>query len=344
MFAASLAALFGTTVEEPTQKPAPTLCFGDALTHYASWPSPTCIVSDGPYGVGGYPGDPKTPDDLPAMYEPHVRAWTDASGPQTTLWFWNTEVGWATVHPLLKAHGWVYRGCNIWNKGMAHVAGNVNGQTMRKFPVVTEVCAHYIREPIFLTRDGTKMVLQDWMRAEWLRTGLPLSRANAACGVANAATRKYLTTDHVFYPPPPEVFAKLALYANEHGDPAGRPYFDIAPDEMRSAAKIESKWLKQQAKFNFEYGVTNVWEQPALRGGERLKDGMKVLHSNQKPMALLNRIIAAATDADDVVWDPFTGSGAVLLAAREIGRRGFGAEINPTFYDLAARRVGREGH
>ncbi|MYK91287.1 MAG: hypothetical protein F4026_03915 [Synechococcus sp. SB0669_bin_8] len=31
------------------------------------------------------------------------------------------------------------------------------------------------------------------MRAEWRRTGLPLYRANEACGVKNAATRKYLT-------------------------------------------------------------------------------------------------------------------------------------------------------
>jgi hypothetical protein len=39
------------------------------------------------------------------------------------------------------------------------------------------------------------MTVQRWMRAEWLRSGLPLYRANTACGVANAATRKHLTTD-----------------------------------------------------------------------------------------------------------------------------------------------------
>ena len=39
--------------------------------------------------------------------------------------------------------------------------------------------------------------MQEWLRAEWRRTGLPWRAANEACGVSNAATRKYLTGDHL---------------------------------------------------------------------------------------------------------------------------------------------------
>ena len=63
----------------------------------------------------------------------------------TTLWFWNTEVGWATVHPLLVANGWDYVQVITWDKGVAHIAGNVNGKTIRRFPVATEVCVFYQR-------------------------------------------------------------------------------------------------------------------------------------------------------------------------------------------------------
>ena len=70
-----------------------TLAFADALQVYASWPLPTVIVADGPYGLGKFPGDPPTTDALADWYEPHVAAWTEHALPETTLWFWCTELG-----------------------------------------------------------------------------------------------------------------------------------------------------------------------------------------------------------------------------------------------------------
>ena len=74
------------------------LVLGNALDHYDAWPSPTVIVSDGAYGVSGFPGDPPTPEGLADWYAPHVAAWSRRALPSTTLWFWGTEIGWATVH------------------------------------------------------------------------------------------------------------------------------------------------------------------------------------------------------------------------------------------------------
>jgi hypothetical protein len=77
--------------------------FGAAEQLYHLWPSPICIIVDGPYGIAGFPGDPPTPEPLAEWYIPHVEAWSRYSTPQTTLWFWGTELGWATVHPVLVA-------------------------------------------------------------------------------------------------------------------------------------------------------------------------------------------------------------------------------------------------
>ena len=57
-----------------------------------------------------------------------------------------------------------------------------------------------------------------WLRSEWQRTGMPLYRANEACGVKNAATRKYLAQDWLWYFPPAEMMGRLVACANEHGD------------------------------------------------------------------------------------------------------------------------------
>jgi len=311
-----------------------TIALADAATRYAWWPSPTVIVSDGAYGVGGFPGDPPTPAGLTAWYEPHVAAWTRFALPETTLWFWGTEVGWATVHPLLERHGWSYRTLHVWDKGVAHVAGNVNSKTIRGFPVVTEVCAQYVRDVRLLGADGERVPMRQWLRAEWVRSGLPLSKTNDACGVKNAATRKYFTQDHLWYFPPPEMMARLVDYANRHGKPTPRPYFSI--NGVTSVTAEE--WSRLRAKWHHTHGITNVWTEPAVRGVERLKDtNAKCIHGNQKPLRLIERIICASSDPGDVVWEPFGGLCSVAIASLWSDRRCFSAEVSEEFYRTAAR-------
>ncbi len=314
----------------------PVLVLGDALDHYASWPSPTVIVSDGAYGVAGFPGDPPTHEGLAGWYAPHVAAWSARALPSTTLWFWGTEIGWATVHPLLARHGWDYRSCHVWDKGIAHVAGNANTQTLRKYPVVTEVCVQYVRE-VLLDAGGVKLPMKAWLRHEWERSGLPLYLTNEACGVKNAATRKYFTRCHLWYFPPAEAFERLAAFANARGRPEGRPYFSI--DGRRALTGAE--WSLLRAKFRCDVGVTNVWREPAVRGAERFKSEARSLHGNQKPLSLIRRIIQASSDPGDVVWEPFGGLCTAAVAARELGRQSYSAEIAPAYHALAEGRLAK---
>jgi site-specific DNA-methyltransferase (adenine-specific) len=308
---------------------------------YARWPSPTCIISDGPYGVSGFPGDERKWASLADWYEPHVMSWSQKASPQTTLWFWNTEVGWAMVHPVLVKHGWEYRCCNIWDKGMSHVAGNANTQTLRKFPVVTEVCAQYVKAALFRAGDQT-MTMQEWLRYEWQRSGLALRLANDACEVLNAATRKYLTADHLWYYPPPEAFAKLAAYANLHGNPDGRPYFSL--DGKRPLSGEE--WSKLRAKFQCPHGITNVWSEPHVNGSERIqgeRNGMRYkfssLHGSQKPLRFIELIIRSCTDESDLVWEPFGGLCPGAVVSYRLRRNYVSAEVVPEFYLAAAERL-----
>lgn len=308
---------------------------------YADWLPPTCIISDGPYGVSGFPGDNHKADSLAEWYEPHIKAWTEYSTPETTLWFWGTEVGWATVHPMLVAMGWEYRCCNIWDKGLGHVAGNANTQTLRKFPVVTEVCAHYVKAATFQVGDRS-LTMQEWLRHEWTRTGMPLRIANEACGVLNAATRKYLTADHLWYYPPVDAFIRLAEYANAHGAPEGRPYFSIDGNGPLTG----SQWAKLRAKFSCDVGVTNVWREPQVSGSERIqgtRNGMKYkfssLHGSQKPLKFIELTIRASTNEGDVVWEPFGGLCPGAVVSHFFSRRYYGAEIIPEFYAAAVERL-----
>jgi site-specific DNA-methyltransferase (adenine-specific) len=219
---------------------------------------------------------------------------------------------------------------------MAHAAGNSNGKTLRKFPVVTEVCVQYTKRVEFPSPHGA-ICMRDWLRREWERSGLPLYLTNKACGVKNAATRKYFTKDHLWYYPPPHAFEKIAAYCNEHGDRDGRPYFSI--DGIQPLTS--SQWAKMRAKFNFRNGVTNVWSVPAVRNSERVRANDAVVHTNQKPLSLMTLCVQSSTDENDVVWEPFGGLCTAALACLQTGRRCFAAEKAESFYNAAVARLER---
>lgn len=308
---------------------------GDSLDFYRQWDSPTVIVSDGGYGILGFEGDTSDHLDLPEWYLPHIAAWSQYATPATTLWFWNSEIGWAAVHPILEAHGWRYVNANVWNKGKGHVAGNVNTQRIRRFPVVSEICVQYIYEARI-----NGYILKEWLLREWKRTALPLRRANEACGVKDAATRKYLDQSHLWYFPPPKMFVRLQEYANLYGDCRGRPYFSIDGKQPGSA----EQWASMRSKFDCPHGFTNVWNRSALRGMERCKidgDSGKAIHLNQKPLDLTSMVINASSDEGDVVWEPFGGLFTGCIAARLHGRYAFGGEINPTYFHYGIDRLSR---
>ena len=321
---------------------------GDVSEAYGEWPAPDCIMVDGPYGVGGFFGDPRTPSSLAEWYQPHVERWSKAAKLSTTLWFWGTEIGWATVHPILAAAGWEYVQAIHWDKGIAHVAGNVNSSTIRRFPIVNEICVFYSRRMEF---DSPKGVLpaREWLLSEWLRTGLPRKRANEACGVKDAATRKYFDQGWLWYPPPPEVMTKLVSYANEHGEPEGRPYYSINGKKPVT----EEEWSEVRYSWTHQHGFSNVWQRPALRDSERIRGtglrqaprvhnrtaGMASAHLNQKPLEFMRRILIASTRDGDIVWEPFGGLCSASVAAIELGRIPYAAEIDEHFAELALDRL-----
>lgn len=62
-------------------------------------------------------------------------------------------------------------------------------------------------------------------------------------------------------------------------------------------------------------------------------------HPTQKPEKLLAKIILASSNANDVVFDPFLGSGTTSVVAKKLGRRYVGVEIDEEFCCLAERRL-----
>jgi modification methylase len=86
--------------------------------------------------------------------------------------------------------------------------------------------------------------------------------------------------------------------------------------------------------------VRSDWFIPLCTGEERLKtrDGTK-LHPTQKPEALLARVLLAASRPDDLVLDPFCGSGTTGAVAHRLRRRFIGIERDADYAAAARRRI-----
>src|SRR5438876_6747593 len=92
---------------------------------------------------------------------------------------------------------------------------------------------------------------------------------------------------------------------------------------------------------NEDIQMRSDWLIPLCTGEERLKgrDGRK-LHPTQKPEALLARVILAASRPDDLVLDPFCGSGTTGAVARRLRRRFIGIERDAAYAAAATARIG----
>ena len=82
----------------------------------------------------------------------------------------------------------------------------------------------------------------------------------------------------------------------------------------------------------------SVWPLPVVKQNSDEALG----YPTQKPLKLLERIVNASSNPDDVVLDPFCGSGTTLVAAHKLGRKYIGIDSSPEAVRLAETRLETE--
>ena len=105
----------------------------------------------------------------------------------------------------------------------------------------------------------------------------------------------------------------------------------------------------EKSKYTFNYQslkclnddlqMRSNWELPICNGSERLKKNGKKVHSTQKPEALLHRILLATSNKNDLILDPFLGSGTTATVAKKLGRNYYGIEKEKTYFKAAEQRL-----
>ncbi len=105
----------------------------------------------------------------------------------------------------------------------------------------------------------------------------------------------------------------------------------------------------EKSKYTFNYQslkclnddlqMRSNWDLPICNSSERLKKNGKKIHSTQKPEALLHRILLATSNKNDLIFDPFLGSGTTATVAKKLGRNYFGIEKEKNYFKAAEQRL-----
>lgn len=98
---------------------------------------------------------------------------------------------------------------------------------------------------------------------------------------------------------------------------------------------------KSMRAYNDGIQMRSDWEIPICSGEERIRIQGEKAHSTQKPEELLRRVIISSSDPDDLVLDPFMGSGTTGAVAKLLGRNYIGIEREEKYVDVAEKRIAK---
>lgn len=107
----------------------------------------------------------------------------------------------------------------------------------------------------------------------------------------------------------------------------------LAP--YRTEGKPKDWEEENGAKFRNTY-PSNFWDDISVPYWSMAEN---TAHPTQKPEKLLAKLILASSNENDVVFDPFLGSGSTSVTAKKLGRRYFGIEKNPLYCAWAEKRL-----
>jgi site-specific DNA-methyltransferase (adenine-specific) len=117
--------------------------------------------------------------------------------------------------------------------------------------------------------------------------------------------------------------ARQTTYADARANPKGK-----LPDDV---------WfLRPQEAANLFNPDDDTWYVSRVCGTFKEREGW---HGCQMPIAVLNRIIKASSNAGDIVLDPFNGSGTTVVSAALLGRQYVGIDQSAEYVDYAKKRL-----
>lgn len=207
--------------------------------------------------------------------------------------------------PILESNGFKLRQQIILNKGIQAVSGRAT-KKYKMFPNVTESI-------LFLYKDSKPFVKQ-FLKQRQKELGFTSKYINEKLGVkSNGGGMWSIYTGNNICEqlPTPELWNKL-----------------------QEILQFEYPYNKLAQTYNAQMGLTDVWDDINF-----YEEKNERIHPTQKPLKLINRLINASSNPQNLVLDPFMGSGTTALSCLINSRNYIGFETDTTYYNKSLERL-----
>src|SRR2546428_147630 len=180
----------------------------------------------------------------------------------------------------------------------------------RKYPLVADTTRIFLDEG-FLYRD----------KITWVKPA----------GYTRISRRSGVVLQHPYpmYFYPDNIQESILLFQNGEFDYG---HLKDAPKKILESSKIDTVQLNKERWNLTVWNITNVLPMPG-----RVEEGIAAF-----PEEIPRRLIKLFTMVGETVFDPFAGSGTTLKVALELGRKGFGYEIDLELKDILREKLGGE--
>lgn len=105
-------------------------------------------------------------------------------------------------------------------------------------------------------------------------------------------------------------------------------------NKLQDILQFEYPYHKLAQTYNAQMGLTDVWDDINF-----YEEKNERIHPTQKPLKLINRLINASSNPQNLVLDPFMGSGTTALSCLINSRNYIGFETDATYYNKALERL-----
>jgi adenine-specific DNA-methyltransferase len=212
----------------------------------------------------------------------------------------------AHLLPIIESYGFKFRQQIVIWKGMKSAAGRVSSK-LKMFPTTTEHIYYFVKDSTNFIRD----LLQ------------------------SKATEKKLTPKEIN-----EFLGKASNGGGTWSSIAGKKQKTLQEPTREDWKKLEELFGKLPNyddiiyTFNLPMGVTDVFDDIKFYfpKGEKL-------HTTQKPLELMDRIILSCSNEGNLILDPFMGSGSTAISCRNLKRNFIGCELDKNYYQVCIDRL-----